>query len=161
MNWSSRNTTSITRPAAGSSIRWRAWRNAGERRNTAGTFTFASLEAYAAGQPTTFTRNTGNPEVEIAQAQLGLYVQDDIRVRKDLTLSAGLRQEYQSNIGGFHLAPRAGLAWSPFRSGRTTIRGGGGVFFDWFDAVGVEDTRRGATALLIAVAEEAVKVGGS
>ncbi|MCU1381646.1 MAG: Outer rane receptor for ferrienterochelin and colicin [Acidobacteria bacterium] len=110
----------------------------GERRNTAGTFTFASLEAYAAGQPTTFTRNTGNPEVEIAQAQLGLYVQDDIRVRKDLTLSAGLRQEYQSNIGGFHLAPRAGLAWSPFRSGRTTIRGGGGVFFDWFDAQAYE-----------------------
>jgi hypothetical protein len=106
----------------------------GELRNTTGTFTFASLDAYTAGQPTTYTRNVGNPDVTISQAQFGLYVQDDIRVRKALTVSAGLRQEYQSHIGGFNLAPRGGFAWSPFRSGKTTIRGGGGVFFDWFDA---------------------------
>ena len=105
-----------------------------ELRNSSGTFTFASLDAYAAAQPTTYTRNVGDPDVTIAQTQLGLYVQDDIRVRKDLTVSAGLRQEYQSHIGGFNLAPRSGIAWSPFKSGRTTIRGGGGIFFDWFDA---------------------------
>ena len=105
-----------------------------ELRNAAGTFTFASLDAYAAGQPTTYTRNVGNPDVTIGQAQLGLYVQDDMRVRKDLTVSAGLRQEYQSHIGGVNLAPRGGIAWSPFKNGKTTIRGGGGIFFDWLDA---------------------------
>ena len=105
-----------------------------ELRNTAGTFTFSSLDAYAAGLPTTYTRNVGNPDVEIAQAQLGLYVQDDFRARKDLTISAGVRQEVQSHIGGLNLGPRAGFAWSPFKSGKTTIRGGGGIFFDWFDA---------------------------
>ena len=110
----------------------------GELRNTTGTFTFASLDAYNAGQPTTYTRNAGDPNVEISQAQLGLYVQDDFRARKDLTISAGLRQEYQSHIGGFNLAPRGGIAWSPFKSGKTTIRGGGGVFFDWFDAQAYE-----------------------
>ena len=109
-----------------------------ELRNTAGTFTFASLDAYAAGRPTTFTRNIGNPDVEISQAQLGIYVQDDIRVRKDLTVSAGLRQEYQSHIGGFNVAPRGGIVWSPFKSGKTTIRGGGGVFFDWLEAQAYE-----------------------
>jgi hypothetical protein len=109
-----------------------------ELRNTTGTFTFASLDAYAASQPTTYTRNVGDPNVEIAQAQVGLYVQDDIRARKDLTISAGLRQEYQSHIGGFNLAPRGGIAWSPFKSGKTTIRGGGGLFFDWFDAQAYE-----------------------
>jgi hypothetical protein len=106
-----------------------------ERRNTGGTFTFASLDAYAAGQPTTFTRNVGDPDVTISQAQLGLYLQDDYRARKDLTISAGLRQEYQSHIGGLNLGPRGGIAWSPFRSGKTTIRAGGGIFFDWFDAL--------------------------
>ena len=110
----------------------------GELRNATGTFTFASLDAYAAGRPTTFTRNAGDPDVSIAQAQLGVYVQDDIRARKDLTVSAGLRQEIQSHIGGVNLAPRGGIAWSPFRSGRTTVRAGGGVFFDWFDALAYE-----------------------
>src|SRR6185295_7931332 len=109
-----------------------------ELRNTTGTFTFASLDAYNAGRPTTYTRNAGDPRVEISQAQLALYVQDDFRARKDLTISAGLRQEYQSHIGGFNLAPRGGIAWSPFKSGKTTIRGGSGVFFDWFDALAYE-----------------------
>ena len=34
-----------------------------ELRNTTGTFTFASLDAYNAGQPTTYTRNAGDPRV--------------------------------------------------------------------------------------------------
>src|SRR5882762_3360675 len=109
-----------------------------ELRNTTGTFTFSGLEAYAAGRPTTFTRNIGNPDVAIAQAQLGLYIQDDIRARKDLTVSAGLRQEVQSHIGGLNLAPRGGIVWSPFKSGKTTIRAGAGIFFDWLDAQAYE-----------------------
>jgi len=114
------------------------WYRTNELRNTTGTFTFSSLDAYAAGRPTTFTRNAGNPAVSIAQAQLGLYVQDDIHVRKDLTVSAGLRQEVQSHIGGLNLGPRGGIAWSPFKSGQTTVRAGAGIFFDWFDAQAYE-----------------------
>jgi carboxypeptidase family protein/TonB-dependent receptor-like protein len=109
-----------------------------ERRNAAGTFTFADLAAYAAGRPTTYTRNVGDPNVTISQAQAGVYFQDDYRARKELTLSAGVRGELQSHIGGFHLGPRAGLAWSPLKSGKTTVRAGGGVFFDWFDALNYE-----------------------
>ena len=109
-----------------------------ELRNTTGTFTFSSLAAYAAGLPTTFTRNVGNADVAITQVEAALYVQDDVRVRKDLTLSGGIRQEVQSHIGGLHLAPRGGVVWSPFKSGKTTVRGGGGVFFDWFDAQSYE-----------------------
>ena len=109
-----------------------------ELRNTTGTFTFASLDAYAAGRPTTFTRNVGNPEVAIAQAQLGLYVQDDVRVRKDLTVSGGLRQEFQTHIGGVNLAPRGGFTWAPTRNGKTTVRAGAGIFFDWLEAQAYE-----------------------
>jgi carboxypeptidase family protein len=105
-----------------------------ERRNTGGTFVFASLADYAAARPTSYTRNIGEPALTISQAELALYVQDDMRVRKDLTLSGGVRQEFQTLIGGLHLAPRGGIAWSPFKSGKTTIRAGGGVFYDWLDA---------------------------
>jgi len=110
-----------------------------ELRNTGGTFTFASLEDYSAGRPTTFSRNIGNPHVVASQVQAGLYFQDDYRARKDLTLSGGVRLEHQTHIGGFHVGPRGGIVWSPFKSGKTTVRAGGGVFFDWFDAQSYEE----------------------
>src|SRR5262249_37177059 len=109
-----------------------------ERRNATGTFTFSDLNAFAAGLPTTFTRNAGDPRAAISQIQTGLYVQDDYRAAKALTISGGVRQEYQSNIGGWNLGPRGSIAWSPFKSGKTTVRAGGGVFFDWFDAQNYE-----------------------
>jgi hypothetical protein len=105
-----------------------------EHRNAGGTFTFSGLEAFTAGRPTTYTRNTGDPLLTTVQTQLGVYVQDDFRASKSLTVSGGVRQEWQSTIGGTHVGPRAGAVWSPFRSGRTTVRGGGGAFFDWFEA---------------------------
>jgi hypothetical protein len=108
------------------------------RRNGTGTFTFASLAAFAAAQPTTFTRNIGDPRVSASQVEAGIYVQDDYRVRKELTLSGGIRAETQQHIGGVHTGPRGGGAWSPFKDGKTTIRGGGGVFFDWLDAQSYE-----------------------
>lgn len=108
------------------------------RRNTTGSYTFASLDAYDIAAPTTFTRNAGDPRVDVSQVQLGIYVQDDIRARKDLTVSLGARQEWQSRIGGFHIGPRGGIAWSPTRSGKTTIRAGAGIFHDWFDAQNYE-----------------------
>jgi hypothetical protein len=107
-------------------------------RNGTGTFTFASLAAFAAAQPTTFTQNIGNPLVTASQVRTGLYVQDDFRLRKELTLSGGVREETQQQIGTINFGPRGGLSWSPFKNGKTTIRGGGGLFFDWFDAQSYE-----------------------
>ena len=64
-------------------------------------------------------------------------------LRKNLTLSGGLGQELQTHLDDrWNLAPRFGLTWSPFKSGKTTIRAGGGIFYDWLDSDMYEQTLR-------------------
>jgi hypothetical protein len=61
-----------------------------------------------------------------------LYLQDDFRPVKNVTLSAGVRYEVQTHVKDTHnFGPRVGFTWAPFTSGRTTLRGSGGVFYDW------------------------------
>ena len=113
------------------------------RTNYLGTYPFTSLADFQAGRPSTYTRRVGDPLVEYSHWQAGLFVQDDWRARRNLTLSAGLRQEFQTHLGdGLNLAPRAGLTWSPFRHGKTTVRAGGGIFYDWLESEVYEQTLR-------------------
>ena len=112
-------------------------------RNSSGTFTFASLEDYEAGRPTTFTQRLGNPFVDFSHLQFGWYAQDDVRLARSLSASFGIRHELQTHVTDeSNFAPRAGATWSPFRSGSTTIRAGAGVFYDWYEAQFYEQTLR-------------------
>ena len=114
-----------------------------DRTNAFGTFQFADLAAYEAGLPTQYTQRIGDPTVKYRQYQFGWYVQDDFRVRKNLTLSYGARHEVQNHVPGkFNVAPRFGFVWSPLKNGRITIRGGSGIFYDWFATQTYEQTLR-------------------
>jgi len=114
-----------------------------DTRNANGTFTFASLADFRAGRPTTYTQRIGDARVGFDQLQLGWYLQDDWRIRKNLTLSYGVRHEFQSHVGDHNnFAPRAGVAWSPFKNGKTTLRAGAGIFYDWLGAETYEQTLR-------------------
>ncbi|MDQ3651710.1 MAG: carboxypeptidase regulatory-like domain-containing protein [Acidobacteriota bacterium] len=90
------------------------------------------------GGATQFSIAGGDPLASVSQSDLGLFAQDDWRVRPDFTVSAGLRYETQNNIeSNFNFAPRVSFAFSPGGGGggqrsQTVIRGGFGVFYERF-----------------------------
>jgi hypothetical protein len=97
----------------------------------------ATVEAQGCG-PTQFTLSAGNPLASVRQFDLGVFVQDDWRVRPNLTVSTGVRYETQDNIHDHNdWAPRLAFAWAPGAgktgTGKTVIRGGWGMFYDRFD----------------------------
>jgi hypothetical protein len=99
---------------------------------------------------------TGFPERGLRQNVFGGYIQDDFRVRPNLTVNLGIRYEMSSvpnevngllsnlrdiystnlNIGQplfqnpthLNFEPRIGIAWDPFKDGKTSFRAGFGMF---------------------------------
>ena len=113
-----------------------------DARNAAGTFTFSSLDAYRAGTPLQFTQRLGEVNTSFTAYQGAVYWQDDIRTTRTLTISVGVRQEMQSLIADtLNLMPRLGLTYSP-RSSKTIIRGGYGLFYDWYESNLYDQTLR-------------------
>jgi hypothetical protein len=114
-----------------------------ELRNWNGTFTFPNQAAYDAFRPNNYTIRGGDPYVEYRNTELGVFVQDDYRFKKNLLLSFGARYEAQTLIGDkFNVAPRAGMTWSPFKSNKTTVRAGAGIFYDWYETSLYENALR-------------------
>jgi hypothetical protein len=111
--------------------------------NYLGTYTFVDLAAFQAGTPRSYTIRTGDPNIAYKNVQAGMYVQDDIRIRKNLTLSPGVRYEAQTHLSDYsNFGPRFGITWSPGKSGKTTLRGSAGIFYDWLSSGTYEQTLR-------------------
>lgn len=98
--------------------------------NFGGTYSFASLAAYEAGQPALFTISTGNPLLSFQQNDYAWFAQYERKIGS-ASLFAGVRHEFQSGMSRYgNLAPRIAAALAPGKDHRTIIRVGAGVFYD-------------------------------
>ncbi len=121
--------------------------------NFNGSFTFPSIAAYQitqqglsqgltpaqiradGGGASQFQLTAGTPEVGMNYFDIEPYVEDDWKIRQNLTLSGGLRLETQNHISDHaDIAPRLGISWGigHAKSAKTVLRAGYGVFYDRF-----------------------------
>jgi hypothetical protein len=105
-------------------------------RSIRGSYAFSSLANFLAGtyNASGFTQTFGDIVVTQKNPNLGLYVQDEWKMRPSLTVNAGMRYELQFlesfDTDSNNLSPRLGFAWTPTDSRRTVVRGSAGLFFD-------------------------------
>jgi hypothetical protein len=112
-----------------------------DEQNRYGRWTYATFEDYTLDRPLQFSQRIGTVDTSFKQYQLGLYWQDDWRVNNKFSLGYGVRNETQSHIGdSLNLMPRVGFTWNPIRN--TAIRGGYGLYYDWYDANLYDQTLR-------------------
>ncbi len=100
--------------------------------NALGTYTFADLAAYAAGTPSLYVVQQGQPRVTFWEMVVAGYVEDTFRARPNLSLSFGMRYYFQNYFhnDSDNLAPRFSFAYAPAARGRLILRGGAGLFYD-------------------------------
>ena len=81
-----------------------------------------------------FTQTFGASEVSQTNPNVGVYAQDEWKVGSGCHPEPGLRYDLQFletiNTDTNNVSPRVGLAWSPFDSRRTVVRGSAGLFYD-------------------------------
>ena len=123
-----------------------------------GTISYASMNDFAANKVDTVVVSGLNPARTMPKTEYFGYVQDEWKIRPNLTVNLGLRYEFFNELrerydrtygfniqscGGYcaygdqngtpdftNFAPRVGIAWSPERlHGNTVFRAGGGIYY--------------------------------
>ena len=125
-----------------------------------GTFTFSNVTNFLNGNGASFNVILGDRSSAIIQNALGLFVQDNFKVRPNLTLELGLRYDWNmtpterynrfvvfdpetrsllqvgSGIDEVYkennknFQPRLGIAWDPFHDGKTSVRAAYAILTD-------------------------------
>lgn len=103
-----------------------------------GIFTFATSQPFNPADPSTYPirylRNAGDPVTDFHAGIYAVFLQDEWMPTSHLTLNLGVRWDYEDAPGIAHdrdnIAPRLGAAVTPWKNGRTSIRGSYGAYYD-------------------------------
>ncbi|HEV7891075.1 MAG TPA: TonB-dependent receptor [Pyrinomonadaceae bacterium] len=130
-----------------------------------GTLGFANVNGFLAGNVSTFTitlaqAGSNNVTSSISQGALGVFAQDNYKLRQNLTLELGFRYDWNMSpterydrfvnfdpatrslvrvnqgiapvyeTNSKNFQPRVGFAWDPWGDGRTSVRGAYAVLVD-------------------------------
>jgi hypothetical protein len=129
-------------------------------RNGTGAFNFPTVAAFLAETANSFSVTLGNQTSSISAAALGFFLQDNFKLRPNLTLELGLRYDWNMTPTerydrfivfdpasasllrvGTHtdeiyrqnnqnLQPRLGFAWDPWGDGKTSVRAAYAILTD-------------------------------
>jgi len=73
---------------------------------------------------------SNQPQYKRTDLEFTGYAQDHWSLTSKVSVDVGLRVEHQRLASSLRIAPRAGIAWTPFAGQRTVFRTGYGQFYD-------------------------------
>jgi hypothetical protein len=109
------------------------------------TWNYSAINSYC-NSAEIFTQAFGNYNIDISRNIIGVWIEDDWKLIPRLTLNLGLR--YDNDLGAYNTSyvptaglltpnsnpnlnfgPRVGFAYDLFGDGKTSIHGGGGIYY--------------------------------
>jgi hypothetical protein len=99
-----------------------------------GVYQFTSLSNFLSGNYLSYQQAFGVPSQFQSNPNIGMFVQDEWRVRPDLTINAGVRYDLQFlpdpiQTDTDNIAPRLGIVYAP-GDRKTVIRASFGLYYD-------------------------------
>jgi hypothetical protein len=99
--------------------------------NFGGTYSFSTLLDYEQNRPYSLIRQTGDGHVVFVETVIGGFIQDEYHPRPNVTVSAGLRYDWQNFLhDNNNISPRLSVAYAPSKDRKTVLRVGAGLFYD-------------------------------
>jgi hypothetical protein len=128
---------------------------------TGGQFTFDTVDDFLASRPGGFLQRF-DTESRLSNDVVGVFVQDEWKVRPNFTLSMGVRWDSESILKDRdNFSPRVAVAWDPFggklfrsfkrfaQPGKTVVRAGFGLFYNRALLRTIDDFSLGASTLIV------------